>query len=99
MGAYTMREKKEFTISDEDFSIEIDELDVNLKSVCTTPTGSVYEYILDYKAKNEAKARQMFNLLNEGEVYIDGGIRPEAVNTDHHTHEQIDGMDENGDLP
>lgn len=68
-----MIEKKNFTISDEDFSVEIDGLNVNMESICTTKSGNTYRHIFDYRAKNEAKARQMFNLLSEGQVYLDGG--------------------------
>jgi hypothetical protein len=68
-----MREKKDFTISDEDFSLEIDGLHVNMWCACTTKSDKTFKHIFDYKAKNEDKARQMFKLLQEGDVYLDGG--------------------------
>jgi hypothetical protein len=68
-----MKKGRVFAIKDEVFELEIDGINVNLTSYCRTPQGTEFKHILDYEAKNEARAEQMYGLLNEGNVFIDGG--------------------------
>jgi hypothetical protein len=74
MGDFNMYKELKYTIEDEIFTLKMDGLHVHLSSVCTTYKGNTYKHIMDYKAKNEPKAQQMFSLLLDGEVFLDGGI-------------------------
>jgi hypothetical protein len=74
MGAYSMYKELKYTIEDEIFTLKMDGVHVHLSSVCVTPQGNTYKHIMDYKGKNEVKALHMFDLLLDGEVFLDGGI-------------------------